>query len=186
MFFFNLIPAFPLDGGRVLRALLATRMEYIRATQIAATIGQGLALAMGVSAFAIFKGNIPLILIAIFIYMGAESESALVQMRYMTAGLPVSSAMVTRFDTLDHGATLNEAIDMLLGTSQHEFAVLDDNGGFSRLFNKNNLIVAFPRFGPAKLATDVMSPGLPTLFPHTNFPASPPLLQPPRPPPPPA
>src|SRR5260221_10149463 len=65
-------------------------------------------------------------------------------MRNMTAGLPVSSAMVTRFDALDHGATLNEAIDMLLGTSQHEFAVLDDNGGFAGVFNKNNSIFSFP------------------------------------------
>ncbi|HET9378265.1 MAG TPA: site-2 protease family protein [Chthoniobacterales bacterium] len=169
MFFFNLIPAFPLDGGRVLRALLATRMEYIRATQIAATIGQGLALAMGVSAFAIFKGNIPLILIAIFIYMGAENESAFVQMRYMTAGLPVSSAMVTRFDTLDHKATLNEAIDMLLGTSQHEFAVVDDNGGFAGLLTKNNLILALRRSGPETPVTEVMTTGLPTILPNTNF-----------------
>src|SRR5258708_29677234 len=169
MFFFNLIPAFPLDGGRVLRALLATRMEYIRATQIAATIGQGLALAMGVSAFAIFKGNIPLILIAIFIYMGAESESALVQMRYMTAGLPVSSAMVTRFDTLDHGATLNEAIDMLLGTSQHEFAVLDDNGGVSGLFTKNNFILAFRPSRPQTMVNPFVATGVPTIFPQTQF-----------------
>jgi Zn-dependent protease/CBS domain-containing protein len=167
MFFFNLIPAFPLDGGRVLRALLATRMEYIRATQIAATIGQGLALTLGV--IAIFKGIIPLILIAIFIYMGAENESAVVQMRYMTAGLPVSSAMVTRFDTLDHSATLNEAIDMLLGTSQHEFAVLDDNGGFAGLLTKNNLILALRRSGPETPVTDVMITGLPAILPNTNF-----------------
>src|SRR5258707_12197040 len=101
--------------------------------------------------------------------MGAESVSSLVQMLYMTAGLPVSSAMVTRFDTLDHGATLNEAIDMLLGTSQHEFAVLDDNGGFAGLFTKKNLILAFRRSGPKKLVTHVMTTGLPTIFIHTKF-----------------
>jgi CBS domain-containing protein len=92
-----------------------------------------------------------------------------VQMRYMTAGLPVSSAMVTRFDTLDHKATLNEAIDMLLGTSQHEFAVLDDNGGFAGLLTKNNLILALRRSGPETLVTDVMITGLPTILPNTNF-----------------
>jgi Zn-dependent protease/CBS domain-containing protein len=167
MFFFNLIPAFPLDGGRVLRALLATRMEYIRATQIAATIGQGLALTLGV--IAIFKGFIPLILIAIFIYLGAENESAVVQMRYMTAGLPVSSAMVTRFDALDHNATLNEAIDILLGSSQHEFPVLDDNGGFAGLLTKNNLILALRRSGPETPVIDVMTTGLPAILPNTNF-----------------
>jgi CBS domain-containing protein len=101
--------------------------------------------------------------------MGAETESAIVQMRYMTAGLPVSSAMVTRFDTLDHKATLNEAIDILLGTSQHEFAVLDDNGGFAGLLTKNNLILALRRSGPETLVTDVMITGLPTILPNTSF-----------------
>ena len=99
MVVFNLIPAFPLDGGRVLRALLATRLSYARATQIAATVGQALALLMGVWAFS--KGPALLALIAIFIYMGAESESSFVQMRYATSGIPVSSAMMTRFDTLE-------------------------------------------------------------------------------------
>jgi Zn-dependent protease/CBS domain-containing protein len=169
MFFFNLIPAFPLDGGRVLRALLATRMQYIRATQIAATIGQGLALALGVVAVFPLQGNIPLILIAIFIYMGAENESAVVQMRYMTTGLPVSSAMVTRFESLDHTATLNEAVDVLLGSSQHEFPVLDDNGGFAGLLTKNNLILALRRSGPETLVTEVMTTGLPTVLPNTSF-----------------
>jgi len=100
MVVFNLIPAFPLDGGRVLRALLATRLSYERATQIAATVGQALALLMGIWAFS--KGPASLALIAIFIYMGAESESSFVQMRHATSGIPVSSAMVTRFDTLNH------------------------------------------------------------------------------------
>src|ERR1700738_2295740 len=80
MVVFNLIPAFPLDGGRVFRALLATRLSYERATQIAATVGQALALLMGVWAFS--KGPPTLALIAIFIYMGAESESSFVQMRH--------------------------------------------------------------------------------------------------------
>src|SRR5258707_9890037 len=101
--------------------------------------------------------------------MGAESVSSLVQMLYMTAGLPVSSAMVTRFDALDHGATLNEAIDMLLGTSQHEFAVLDDNGGFAGVLNKKNIIIAFRRSRPETPVNDVMTTPLPTNLSHTNF-----------------
>jgi Zn-dependent protease/CBS domain-containing protein len=164
---FNLIPAFPLDGGRVLRALLATRMEYARATKIAANIGQGLALALGI--FGAFHNNIFLILIAIFIYMAAEGEAAIVQMRSVTAGLPVSSAMVTRFDTLDHRSTLNQAIDVLLGTSQHEFPVLDDNGGFAGLLTKNDLLVALRNTGADTLVTDVMVKGLPTVLPQTSL-----------------
>ena len=167
MVVFNLIPAFPLDGGRVLRALLATRMEYARATRVAAGIGQGLALALGI--FAAFTGQILLILIAIFIYMAAESEAAVVQMRSVTAGLPVSSAMVTRFDTLDHRSTLNQAIDVLLGTSQHEFPVLDDNGGFAGLLTKHDLLVALRNSGADTLVTDVMVKGLPTVLPQTSL-----------------
>lgn len=164
---FNLIPAFPLDGGRVLRALLATRMEYARATKIAASIGQGLALALGI--FAAFNGWLLMILIAIFIYMAAEGEAAIVQMRSVTAGLPVSSAMVTRFDTLDHRSTLNQAIDVLLGTSQHEFPVLDDNGGFAGLLTKHDLLVALRSSGADTLVTDVMVKGLPTVLPQTSL-----------------
>ena len=167
MLVFNLIPAFPLDGGRVLRALLATRMEYAQATRVAAGIGQGLALALGI--FAAFTGQILLILIAIFIYMAAESEAAVVQMRSVTAGLPVSSAMVTRFDTLDHRSTLNQAIDVLLGTSQHEFPVLDDNGGFAGLLTKHDLLVALRNSGADTLVTDVMVKGLPTVLPQTSL-----------------
>ena len=167
MVVFNLIPAFPLDGGRVLRALLATRMEYARATRIAAGIGQGLALALGI--FAAFTGQILLILIAIFVYMAAESEAAIVQMRSVTAGLPVSSAMVTRFDTLDHRSTLNQAIDALLGTSQHEFPVLDDNGGFAGMLTKNDLLVALRNTGADTPVTDVMTKGLPTVLPQTSL-----------------
>jgi CBS domain-containing protein len=167
MVIFNLIPAFPLDGGRVLRALLATRMEYALATRVAAGIGQGLALALGI--FAAFTGQILLILIAIFIYMAAESEAAVVQMRSVTAGLPVSSAMMTRFDTLDHRSTLNQAIDVLLGTSQHEFPVLDDNGGFAGLLTKHDLLVALRNSGADTPVTDVMVKGLPTVLPQTSL-----------------
>jgi Zn-dependent protease len=167
MLVFNLIPAFPLDGGRVLRALLATRMSYTQATQLAATIGQGLALALGI--FAVFKGAILLILIAIFIYVGAENEAAIVQLRSVTAGLPVSSAMVTRFETLDQRSTLDQAVEALLGSSQHEFPVVDDNGGFAGLLTKHNLLVGLKQSGPDALVTDLMIKGLPPVLPQTSF-----------------
>ena len=167
MVFFNLIPAFPLDGGRVLRALLAMRLSYERATQIAATVGQALALLMGVWAFS--KGPPSLALIAIFIYVGAESESSFVQMRHATSGIPVSSAMMTRFDTLNHRATLDQAVDFLLGSSQHEFPVLDDNGGFAGLLTKHDLLVALRKAGPDTPVSGVMITGLPTLVPHMSL-----------------
>src|SRR5262245_19847163 len=94
---FNMIPAFPMDGGRVLRALLATRLGHVRATEIAAMIGQGVAFALG---FFGLLYNPLLIFIAIFVYLAASSEAHLVAIRAMSRGVPVSAAMMTQFATL--------------------------------------------------------------------------------------
>ena len=122
---------------------------------------------MGVWAFS--RGPTSLALIAIFIYMGAESESSFVQMRHATSGIPVSSAMMTRFDTLNHRATLDQAVDALLGSSQHEFPVLDENGGFAGLLTKHDLLVALRKAGPETPVSEVMITGLPTLVPHMSL-----------------
>src|SRR5260370_40066633 len=115
---FNLIPAFPMDGGRVLRALLAMRMNYARATHIAATVGQGLAFVFGL--IGLFY-NPMLLFIAFFVYLGATSEAALAQMKDITAGLPVSEAMMTDLVMLPPNSTLDEAAELVLRTSQPGF-----------------------------------------------------------------
>ena len=89
---FNLIPAFPMDGGRVLRSLLAMTMPYGRATQIAAWIGQALAFVFG---FIGLFTNPMLIFIAFFIFLGAQQESAMAQMKDLSQNLRVAEAMVT-------------------------------------------------------------------------------------------
>src|SRR5262249_3549438 len=117
---FNMIPAFPMDGGRVLRAILASRMGYVRATELAAHIGQGVAFALG---FVGLFWNPLLIFIAIFVYLAASSEAHLVAIRAMSRGVPVSAAMMTQFATLSPEAHVDEAVQTLLSTSQTEFPV---------------------------------------------------------------
>ena len=120
---FNLLPAFPMDGGRVLRALLAKAMkDEMRATEVAASIGQLLAFCMGFYGF--FSGAYMLIFIAILIYMGAAQETALVRGRALVEGMLARDAMVRDFRVLPVGATLQEASDILLATSQQDFPVL--------------------------------------------------------------
>lgn len=121
---FNLIPAFPMDGGRVLRSLLAMRLEYTNATQIAATVGQGLAFVFG---FIGLFSNPFLLFIAFFVWIGAQSEAQMVMMKSVLGGVPVSRAMLTDFSILHPENTLSEAIDEVLAGSQKEFPVLVDD-----------------------------------------------------------
>src|SRR5207253_11523621 len=134
---FNLLPAFPMDGGRILRALLATRMSYARATQTAATVGQAFAFIFG---FVGLFANPFLIFIALFVYIGATQEAALAQMRDVSRRFPVSSAMVREFRSLPESATLEEAVDALLATSHHDFPVLDEAGNVAGLLPRHDVI----------------------------------------------
>lgn len=119
---FNLLPAFPMDGGRVLRSLLAMRMEYARATSIAATIGQGMALVFG---FIGLFTNPMLLFIALFVWMGASQESAATQMRSSLSGARVRDAMLTEFHSLESRETLGNVSRLLLAGSQQDFPVVE-------------------------------------------------------------
>jgi len=118
---FNLIPAFPMDGGRVLRALLAMRLDYVRATRIAANVGQAIALLFGL--LGLF-GNPVLLFIAVFVFIGAGQESAFVQMRSVFEGIPVSRAMIRDFQALRPEEPLSRAVELLLAGHQQDFPVL--------------------------------------------------------------
>ncbi len=157
---FNLIPAFPMDGGRVLRAALASKLGYVRATGISASIGQFVAFALG---FIGLLYNPILIFIAIFVYLAASSEAHMVALRAVSRGVPVSHAMMTRFATLLPDAHIDEAVQTLLATSQGEFPVVDDNGRPAGILDRGGLIKALKTLGPDARVADAMSPEFPTV-----------------------
>jgi Zn-dependent protease/CBS domain-containing protein len=163
---FNLLPAFPMDGGRILRALLATRMRYARATQIAATVGQAFAFVFG---FIGLFSNPLLIFIALFVYIGASQEAALAQMKDISRRFPVSSAMVRDFRSLPHTATLEEATDALLATSQHDFPVIDESGSVAGVLTRQDLIGALRKNDPSIRVGDVMRRDIPIVTTGTPF-----------------
>jgi CBS domain-containing protein len=122
MVLFNMLPAFPMDGGRVLRAVLAFRMDYVRATQIAAGMGQAMAFAFG---FLGLLGNPFLLFIALFVWMGAQQEAALVSVKAGLSGIPVSYCMVTRYRSLSPDDTLKRAAEETLAGFQQDFPVVE-------------------------------------------------------------
>jgi Zn-dependent protease/predicted transcriptional regulator len=149
---FNLIPAFPMDGGRVLRALLAMRLEYTRATQVAASVGQGLAFAFG---FIGLFANPMLVFIALFVWIGAAQESRMVQMRSALEGIPVNRAMATDFETLSPQDDLQRAVELILAGHQQDFPVVE-HGAIVGVLTRADLLSALSRSGPAGTVGDVM------------------------------
>jgi len=157
---FNMIPAFPMDGGRVLRALLASRFGYVRATEIAASIGQFVAFALG---FIGLLFNPILIFIAIFVYLAASSEAHMVALRAASRGVPVSYAMMTKFSTLSPEAHIDEAVQTLLQTSQGEFPVVDGAGKPVGVLGRADLIRTIKTRGPDVRVADAMTAEMPTI-----------------------
>jgi Zn-dependent protease/predicted transcriptional regulator len=123
MILFNLVPAFPMDGGRVLRALMAMAMPYERATRIASFIGQGIAILFAMAG--LVTGQFTLVLIAMFVFLAAAEERTHVETRMSIGGLPVSAAMVTEFHVLEPHDRLRRAVDFLMSGSQQDFPVVD-------------------------------------------------------------
>jgi Zn-dependent protease/predicted transcriptional regulator len=149
---FNMLPAFPMDGGRVLRALLATKLEYALATQIAANIGQAMALFF---AFIGFFINPFLIFIALFVWIGATQEASMATMKSALGGIPVKRAMMTDFRSLKPNDTLQRAVELVLATPQQDFPVVDD-GTVVGVLPSRELMVALQKQGQEALVGDVM------------------------------
>ena len=157
---FNLIPSFPMDGGRVLRALLAYRLGYTRGTRIAAAVGQAVAFALGLAGL---FGNPLLIFIALFVYMGAAAEASAAQMRDAGRGMIASDAAETRFEGLSPTATVEDAVERLLRTSQHDFPVVDGAGRLRGVLTRDDMIRALRERGPDAPVLEVMRRDIPVL-----------------------
>lgn len=150
---FNLIPAFPMDGGRVLRALLAMRTDYLTATRWAVRVGQALAWVFGLYGF--LSGNFFLILIAFFIYMGASAEGSLVQMRTFLRGITVDQAYSRQVNALRPTDTLHHVVTLTLRTLQSTFPVLQ-MGRLEGILPYHLLVQALDEKGPATTVAEVM------------------------------
>jgi Zn-dependent protease/predicted transcriptional regulator len=156
---FNMLPAFPMDGGRVLRALLAMRMDYVRATQIAAAVGQAMAIAFAAwGLFAPvfgFQSNPFLLFIALFVWLGATQEASMVQMRNALGGIPVMRAMITDFRTVGPNDKLARAVDYVLAGFQQDFPVVE-NDNLVGILTRSGMAAAIGQHGTEGRVGDVM------------------------------
>ncbi len=156
---FNLIPAFPMDGGRVLRAILAMNMDYVKATNIAAIIGQGAALLFGLAGL---FGNPMLVFIAFFVWMGAAQEASMVQMKNALGGIPVRNAMLTDYQVLSPRDSISRMVQLILAGSQHDFPVIDESR-IVGVVTRDDFLAALTRHGQNVMVSSIMRSGLPTV-----------------------
>jgi len=162
---FNLLPAFPMDGGRMLRAVLSRFKSEYEATRIATWSGRMLALSMGLYGF-IFMPM--LTFVAFFVYLGAANEGAASRGRNLTQGIPVRAAMMTGYHTLSHGSTIREAANLLLSTSQQDFPVVHGDQVVG-LLGRNALLRGMAVDGPDSYIAGYMDRGFVTIAPDQDL-----------------
>lgn len=163
---FNLLPAFPMDGGRVLRALLVTRKGMVRGTRIAARIGQMFAFLLGLLGL---YGAPMLVIIAGFIYLAAEGEAQAVETRAAGRGVTAAAMMITDLRTLPVYASLQDAVRLLLSGEQREFPIVDNDGRLEGLLTRNDLIRGLADHGPGATVGMVMSQEVASVPPSMPF-----------------
>ncbi|MCB1123288.1 MAG: site-2 protease family protein [Verrucomicrobiae bacterium] len=152
---FNLVPAFPMDGGRVLRAFLAMKFSYARATTIAAVIGQSLAFVGGFLGFVLPAPL--LIFIAFFVFLAAGAEASAARTEEALSGVKVADAMMTRFQVLQVGDKIERAVDFLLEGSQTDFPVVDSQDKVVGMVLRNDLMSALREYGEEGVVREAIS-----------------------------
>jgi Zn-dependent protease/CBS domain-containing protein len=151
---FNMIPAFPMDGGRVLRGLLSISLGQDRATRIAAIVGQLFAVLFAV--MGLWTGQFLLVFIGVFVFLGASQEAAYQRGRSAVAGRVAKDAMISRFEVLRPQDSLGRAAELLLATHQHDFPVLDAWDRVAGVLPRVRLLEELARSGSATPVLDVM------------------------------
>lgn len=141
---FNLLPAFPMDGGRMLRAVLSRIQSEPEATRVATWSGRMLAISMGLYGLVYLP---MLAFVAFFIYLGAANEGAASRGKSLTRGIPVRAAMITEYHTLSHGSTIRDAANLLLSTTQQDFPVMHGDQVVG-LLGRNALLRGMALEGP--------------------------------------
>ena len=160
---FNMIPAFPMDGGRVLRALLAMRLGYYRATAIAARLGQGFAVLFGLAAM-FWLAQPLLAVIAIFIWMVAAAEGGSVQLRSALGDTLVHQVMISQLYVLAPTDTLRRAVDYVLAGFQQDFPVVVD-GNLVGILTRKDLLKAITDRGQDSRVSEAMRANVMTITP---------------------
>jgi stage IV sporulation protein FB len=160
---FNLIPAFPLDGGRILRALLATRLGALRATDISSAVGQLFAVAFFL--IGLLGGNFLLALIAVFIYFGATGEAQMVRQQELTSGLLVSDVMGTKphTETVMPYHTFGQVLEMVIHGYQEDFPVVDESGKVVGMITRDEIMTAAHSPERYSSVRDLMRRNVPTI-----------------------
>ncbi len=166
---FNLIPAFPMDGGRILRGLLAARFGAVRATDISSTVGQ--VFAVGFFFFGLLGGGIGLILISVFVFFGASGEAQMVRQREMMRGFSVADVMGSkrRTETITPYHTFGQVLDSVIHGYQEDFPVVDEDGRLVGMITRNEIMAA--AHSPDRFASvrDLMKTDFPTISPTADL-----------------
>ncbi|MDD5679985.1 MAG: site-2 protease family protein [Candidatus Omnitrophica bacterium] len=163
---FNMLPAFPMDGGRILRAVLALKMDYRKATRIAVGIGHVFAILFGF--WGLTTGNIVLILIALFIYIAASSEETQVNLTETLKTFRVKDVLNSQFLALERNTPISKVLELIFHSHQEDFPVMEADRllGF---ITRNDIIIATHQFGPDKVVGDIMRTDLPVITPEDKL-----------------
>lgn len=153
---FNLIPTFPMDGGRILRAILSFRMQRHIATRISARIGQFLAL--GFILFGFFTSPV-LVFIGIFVIIGAQVEADYTKSKFMLKGFKVHDVVMKDYPKIDANATVKTAVALVLNSQNKNFLIMEEGIPVGTL-NRDQIIMALSKKGEAEFIYNVMDRNL--------------------------